>query len=431
MVRKIDQGRRDGRGMSRRSSLLPRRVRGLRSLARPTSSASGRTRCSSSVDFVADGDYTGDPGYNTAGNLNKFISIDATADANTRLAYGTGGARPAPTVLPGHRRHPGHRQPEHHPHRQAVRAEPDRRAARRPVAGAAPERFRRRLQPAQGRHQLAATARLVDFSRASSPAAGGTPCSTASPIGNDPLAMLTSSTTPTPSRCRRAARTIYACTVDQLEPGRRLVAGTIMPLMPQVGSGTRLLPRPRSASPTPRELRAERRGERPGGDRRLRQPGQRDRADVAEPAVPVPGQAVQRQRPAASPATSRTRAALALSTTPAGCTDRAPSPRTSSSGRPARRATAARCSTTRPLYIYFRHADINSTTIFQPGGTLNWVRTMLYNPCSGAGAHHRLRDRRRQRLRTRRSTVVRESGGQANISASGITPTYAVTLGGP
>ena len=42
-------------------------------------------------NFVADGDYTGDAGYNTAGNLNKFISIDATADANTRLAYGTFG----------------------------------------------------------------------------------------------------------------------------------------------------------------------------------------------------------------------------------------------------------------------------------------------------------------------------------------------------
>ena len=39
----------------------------------------------------------------------------------------------------------------------------------------------------------------------------------------------------------------------------------------------------------------------------------------------------------------------------------------------------------RPLYLYFRDADITSTTAYQPGGTLNWVRTLFYNPCSGAG----------------------------------------------
>lgn len=67
---------------------------------------------------------------------------------------------------------------------------------------------------------------------------------------------------------------------------------------------------------------------------------------------------------------------------------------------------------TRPLYIYFRHADIASSTPFQPGGSLNWVRTMLYNPggatpywCSGAG--------------------------KADISASGIIPACVYTPGGP
>src|SRR4051812_45678121 len=50
-------------------------------------------------DFVADGDFTGNLGYNTAGNKNKFISIDATADANTRLAYGPQGL--GPNCAPG------------------------------------------------------------------------------------------------------------------------------------------------------------------------------------------------------------------------------------------------------------------------------------------------------------------------------------------
>lgn len=51
------------------------------------------------ADFVADGDFTGNSGYNSLGNKNKFISIDATADANTRLAYGPQGL--GPNCAPG------------------------------------------------------------------------------------------------------------------------------------------------------------------------------------------------------------------------------------------------------------------------------------------------------------------------------------------
>ena len=42
-------------------------------------------------DFIADGDYTGDGGYNTLGNKFKVVNFDATPDANARLAYGPGG----------------------------------------------------------------------------------------------------------------------------------------------------------------------------------------------------------------------------------------------------------------------------------------------------------------------------------------------------
>src|SRR5215475_5982009 len=43
------------------------------------------------VDFAADGDPAGDFGYNSAGNKNKLINFDATADANARLAYAANG----------------------------------------------------------------------------------------------------------------------------------------------------------------------------------------------------------------------------------------------------------------------------------------------------------------------------------------------------
>jgi hypothetical protein len=45
------------------------------------------------LDFMADGDAYGDTGYNTIGNRYKLDSIDATADANARLAYGVDGGQ--------------------------------------------------------------------------------------------------------------------------------------------------------------------------------------------------------------------------------------------------------------------------------------------------------------------------------------------------
>ena len=43
-------------------------------------------------DFVADGNFLASVGYNGAGNVNKVVSFDATADSNARLAYGAGGS---------------------------------------------------------------------------------------------------------------------------------------------------------------------------------------------------------------------------------------------------------------------------------------------------------------------------------------------------
>ena len=40
-----------------------------------------------SVDFLADGDFLGHPGYNAAGNKNRLISFSATADGNGRNAF--------------------------------------------------------------------------------------------------------------------------------------------------------------------------------------------------------------------------------------------------------------------------------------------------------------------------------------------------------
>lgn len=50
------------------------------------------------LDFAADGDNYADPGYNQIGNKNKLANFDATADANVRLAYGVDGGQAAQTT---------------------------------------------------------------------------------------------------------------------------------------------------------------------------------------------------------------------------------------------------------------------------------------------------------------------------------------------
>jgi len=51
------------------------------------------------VDFGADGDTNGDLGYNAANNVNKLVSIDATADSNGRAAYAQFSTESAPKAL--------------------------------------------------------------------------------------------------------------------------------------------------------------------------------------------------------------------------------------------------------------------------------------------------------------------------------------------
>src|SRR5207247_2171736 len=50
-------------------------------------------------DFVADGDQNAHAGFNSSGPRYKFVNIDATADANARLAYGQTQTVQSPQLL--------------------------------------------------------------------------------------------------------------------------------------------------------------------------------------------------------------------------------------------------------------------------------------------------------------------------------------------
>lgn len=376
-------------------------------------------------DFVADGDSLADPGYNSAGNLNKFISVDATADANTRLAYGsfgTGSGTSAATnpCSPGtgstqgtgnqNSTHTGDKPCVLNP---TVVLRAGLSPVQRPNGSGAGYNLLKADTDASG-HGTG----LVDFARASS-ARGNNALFDSVQIGNDPLGMLTSSTTNATNGLSIAQlKSIYLCTTtnwSQVGTG----SGVIIPLMPQVGSGTRSYFES-AIGVTDSTL---------GSCVQNVEENDPEAIDAsASPANAVEPMSQSRLYLFQGKLSNGTAngvggyfkdpSCVALSTTAPACTTAntlSPNVKlwtTATTGSATPTDGGALYYPTRPLYIYFRHADINSTTPFQPGGSLNWVRTMLYNPggstpywCGGAG--------------------------KADISAAGIIPACVYTPGGP
>jgi ABC-type phosphate transport system substrate-binding protein len=374
-------------------------------------------------NFVADGDYTGDAGYNSAGNLNKFISLDATADANTRLAYGTFGVGSGATAATnacspgtGGTQGTGNQNTTHLG---------DKPCALNPTlvlrAGLSP--VQRPNGSGAGYNLLKADTNaagnglgLVDFARASS-ARGSNVLFDSVQIGNDPFAMLTSATTNATNGLSIAQiKSIYNCTSTNWS-AFGTGTGTIVPLLPQIGSGTRSyflgqigLNESTIGSCTQNVEEND--------------PEAIDASSSPVNAIEPMSQSrlFLFQGKLSNGTTSgvagyfKDPSCIADSTVAPACTTGltlTPNVKLWSTGVPAPTDAGALFNPTRPLYIYFRHADISSAIKFQPGGTLNWVRTMLYNPggvttpywCSAAG--------------------------QADISAAGIIPACAYTASGP
>ena len=89
-------------------------------------------------------------------------------------------------------------------------------------------------------------------------------------------------------------------------------------------------------------------------------------------------------------------------------------------------------STTRDLLVYIRSADVNSLTPFQPGGSLNWVRTLFYNPCPVAigdpaftADHCSIDPNTGIAYGAGGAPYYASASGQADIGAAGVLPKYA------
>ena len=356
------------------------------------------------LDFVADGDHLGDSGYN-AGQPNKFISIDATADANTRLAYGTGGLSGVCTPGTGGTQGTGNQNSTH---------TGDNPCTLNPTvmlrSGTSP--VQRPNGSGAGYNLLKAdlnhTTHIVDFSRASS-ARGSFAGLSSIVIGNDPLGMLTSSNSNDKKGLSLAQlKSIYQCTITDWGTVGGTVGNTILPLLPQVGSGTRdyflkALGGGTAITPGSCVVNVEE-----------NDPEAIDASSSPANAIePMSQSRLYLFQGKLSDGTAngtggyfKDPSCVALSTTAPACTTGAalnPNVKLWKTGDPVPSDGGTLYYPTRPLYIYFRDADINSTKPFEPGSSLNWVRTMLYNP---GGA----------------TPYICDAPGQALLSAAGIIP---------
>jgi hypothetical protein len=427
------------------------------------------------MDFVADGDNLGDPGYNTAGNKYKVINFDATADANARLAYGPYGAtgNASGDCSPGTGSAAGSMSDA------ALQA--DAPCTLNPTivirAGVSP--VQRPNGSGAGAKALAAdSSHYITYTRASAcegPTSGCGNVLSASfdsvQLGTDPLAMLTASTSNAVPLSAAQLKEIYSCT----GPGPNgayawddaTIGGTsadwIVPIIPQVGSGTRstfLTDIGLASSFTPpacvqvgeeNDPTAIAAQVSPGGSA-----GAAGTADPQDAIEPMSGGRLNLFLGLMASATtvgasssngvggyfkdpscplqdiingSPASCAGSIVGGPAGANTISPKVTLVTTGTPGGSLGGALFDVNRPLYVYFRDSDVNSPTPFQPGGTLNAIRTLFYNPCQTGQTG----------CVTVNGTTFGPGGppyadtsfGETDIEAAGSTPAYVPTVGGP
>jgi ABC-type phosphate transport system substrate-binding protein len=389
------------------------------------------------VDFSADGDQLGDTGYNSLGNKFKLINFDATADANARLAYGPNGVGSGQCA-------PGTGGTAGTGNGTATHADSPCTLNPTIVVRAGVNPIQRPNGSGAGAKALAAdSSHFLTFSRASACqgptcASGAGPLSSAFDsiqVGTDPLAMLAASTTNAVALSAQQLKLIYACTDTTWNQVGGTSTSTIIPVIPQVGSGTRSTfladigltnaglgscvqtgeendPTAIAAQARPVDAIEPMSGGRLDLFLGLLSNGTANGVGgyFKDPSCSL--NAINTSTPAQCAAASNTIApAVQLITTG-----------TPSDANPL-------FDVSRPLYIYFRDADVSSTTTWQPGSTLNAVRTLFYNPCTNPPTGC-----------TTVGGITYGPGGppffataaaQSDISAAGIIPTYVPTVGGP
>jgi hypothetical protein len=367
------------------------------------------------IDFMADGDAYGDPGYNSAGNKYKLISFDATADANARLAYGVdGGQANQSTCTPGTGSTSGTGN--------ATTTNTGVPCVLNPTIV-----LRAGLQPVQRPNGSGGGIKAlegdinnktenINFSRSSSAQGPASSFGLDSVIvANDTLPML-ETTTPVSHAVALSAQeldVIYnsnttgtnsyggtGCVTWKELPGAPANASTdpIIPVIPQVGSGTRtyfleqIEPGSTSSTVTIGTCPVVAEENDPTALAQQSSP-----ADAIEPIAQGRlnlyfGQVENAGGGGTSsggiggyfldPSCAYDVGTSACGTGTLGTNwvPKSVNPTVQIiTGSPTDGNTLF--DPTRPLYIYFRNSDVTSTTPFQPGTSENWVNALFYDPC--------------------------------------------------
>jgi ABC-type phosphate transport system substrate-binding protein len=353
------------------------------------------------VDFAADGDQLGDPGYNTAANKYRLISFDATADANARLAYGNFGqtGNTAGNCAPGTGSDVGSINSAQTGGAPCI-LNPTivLRAGDNPI--------QRPNGSGAGAKALSAYSQIT-FSRASAcqgPTTDtvlGEPCggnlSTSFDdieVGTDPLAMLAATSTNAVALSAQQLNKIYSCNATVWTAVGGTSGDTIIPIIPQLGSGTRTVflqfigltnstlgscvvtaeendPTAIAAQSNPKDAIEPMSGGRLNLFQGILGTGGTTGSPgfFRDPSCPI------NTILAAAPDTS--------CATPSGSNPINnvinPAVQLITTGTPS--DSNPLFDENRPLFVYFRNSDVNSTTDWQPGSTLNAIRTLFYNPC--------------------------------------------------
>jgi ABC-type phosphate transport system substrate-binding protein len=394
-------------------------------------------------DFIADGDPGGDLGFNSTGVKYRVINFDATPDANARLAYGPGGVGPG-TCAPGNgtTAGTGNNTGTHADQPCTLNPTIVLRAGQSPVQRPNGSKGGALAGSLDSNH-------YISYVRASSPQEanlhpGGTDQGSwdSITIGQDPLAMLTGTTTNAPPLSAAQLNLIYSCTDTVWTQVGGTSGNTIIPILPQVGSGTRssfltaigspalggCVKTAEENDPTAISAQAPNSADaiEPMSGGRLNMFLGLDGSGNPTGAggyFKDPSCALNNIK-GASPANC-TGATLTLS----------PAVKLTTTGTPS--DSQALFDVSRPLFIYFRDTDVSSATAFEPGGTLNFVKTLFYNPCpdnppiAGDGCTTKVVAGNSVNFGPGGAPFYATPGGQALVSAAGITPTYAATVGGP
>jgi ABC-type phosphate transport system substrate-binding protein len=404
-------------------------------------------------DFMADGFPSGVTGYNQLGNLNRWANFDATADGNSRLAYsnagiGTGNCGPGTGGTAG----TGNQTTTHADTPCFQNSTVVLRAGFPPMlrpngSGAGFDAFRRDFDNA--------SFHILDYTRSSTCQGPGAGCRGKNVTGidsiqvaSDPFAILKTSTPASNSVPLSASqlKSIYEANSGSCKHWNDADIGgsstnQIIPIIPQVGSGTRSAfitsvgittvgscavafeendPTALFQTASPADAIEPMSGGRLNLYKGLNGSGAANGYGgyFQDPSCAVLATAA----PCTFPPGNIINPAVTLVTT--GTPTGTPAP-------------GALWSITRPLYVYFADSDVAHTAPygsdkpFQPGSTLNWVRALFYNPCEATMNPATCVTVGPTTYGPGGAPYLASSAGQTLISLAGVSPTYVFTANGP